>query len=52
MVAVTVILAIAHIVIRCCNQATELVGKSSLLACMLTVKLCFHGYWLAKVSFM
>ena len=32
---VTVILAIAHIAVRCCSQATRLVGKSSLLACML-----------------
>ena len=38
---VTVILSIAHITVRCCSGATQLVAKSSLLAFMLTLAFSF-----------
>ena len=39
--AVTVILAIAHMAVRCCGRATQLVGKSNLLAFMLIAVFSF-----------
>ena len=41
MAAVKVILPIAHIAVRCCSRTTYFVGKSSLLACMLTTGFSF-----------